>query len=130
MAEKRKKRKPRAGKRQSTAPAASTSSSAEHSGGLLQSMRSGFRRAAGVEEGPKKEESLVSKIIWGAIFVAILAFAAWRWLGLGNEESADAEPETQAEEARTPAKAPEEPVRRTPVKTTHEAPPAEPPAAE
>lgn len=97
MTEKRKKRKRKSKGTATGSTTSSTSSGTPHSGGVLQSMRSGFRRAAGAESGPQQESTL-SKVVWGLVLVAAIAFAVTRWLGLWGNEPAESEPES-AEEA-------------------------------
>lgn len=117
MAERRKKRK------RKTKGASSGGSSqsggvnpyeAPQTGGVLQSLRSGFRRAAGAEK-PEKESTL-SKVIWGVIFAAAIGLLIARFLGLWGDERQPAEeeraPSEQAdEEPEEPAKAPEPPTK-------------------
>jgi hypothetical protein len=45
---------------------------------MLQGIRSGFRQAAGVEEGPP---SKLGTILWVVVLVAAVALLAYRWYG-------------------------------------------------
>ncbi|HEY8432642.1 MAG TPA: hypothetical protein VIL20_29930 [Sandaracinaceae bacterium] len=46
---------------------------------MLQSIRSGFRRAAGVEES--KESSRLGNILWTLLLIAAVALLLYRWYG-------------------------------------------------
>ncbi len=48
-------------------------------GGVLQSMRSGFKRAAGAEDGPEEKPSTLSNVLWTVLLVAALGFLIYRW---------------------------------------------------
>ncbi len=75
MAEKRKKRK-----RKTNKPSPTTTGGVPKSGGgggLLQSMRSGLRQVAGVEQ-PQGKPSKLSNIIWTIVLVAAAALLAYR----------------------------------------------------
>ena len=50
------------------------------SGGVMQSIRSGFRRAAGVEEA-KEKPSTVSNVVWTLVLLAAVGFLIYRWYG-------------------------------------------------
>jgi hypothetical protein len=78
MAEKRKKRKRKTKSPGSAQASASTGSPSGGSGGLLQSMRSGFRRAAGAEE-PKEKPSKLSNLIWTLVFLLAAGVLIYRW---------------------------------------------------
>ena len=63
-----------------SSPRSSVSASGTSSGGgVLQSMRSGFKRAAGVEGGDKPP-SKWSNVFWGALFIAALVLLYYRWM--------------------------------------------------
>ena len=70
--------KPRAEKKRS-APAPSTPTATSGGGGVMQSMRSGFKRAAGVGEGPPQKESTLSKIIWGVLILAAAGYVVYKY---------------------------------------------------
>jgi hypothetical protein len=136
---KKKKRKPK-----SAAGEATMSSPSSHhigvdpnapaqSGGVLQSLRSGFRRAAGAEQA---KESTLSKVIWGLILGGVLIFVIGRYLGLwGTEEApreSDPEPRTPTKVEQPAEPAAEEPAAEEPAaqEPAAEEPAAEEPAAE
>ncbi|MCA9604216.1 MAG: hypothetical protein KC619_01390 [Myxococcales bacterium] len=50
-------------------------------GGVMQSMRAGFKRAAGVEDGPEEKPSTLSNILWTLLLLAALGFLIYRWYG-------------------------------------------------
>lgn len=80
MAEKRKKRK-RKSKASSSSPAAPPSGvpkTGGGGGGVLQSMRSGFRQVAGVEQA-KGPPSKLSNVIWTILLVAAAALLVYRF---------------------------------------------------
>lgn len=74
MAEKRKKRK-----RKSKSPATG-GGGPPSGGGVMQSIRAGFRRAAGAEE-PSKDSSRLGNIVWTILLIAAVAFLLYRWYG-------------------------------------------------
>jgi hypothetical protein len=63
----------------------SSGSSGSGGGGVMQSLRSGMKAAAGVSdgEGKKKDDkpSTLSNVIWGIILIAAVAFLLYRWYG-------------------------------------------------
>ncbi len=72
MAKQRRKRKRKTNATQaSSAPA--------QSGGVMQSIRSGFRRATGVEQSAKP--SRAGNIVWTIILLAAVAVLLYRWYG-------------------------------------------------
>jgi len=73
MAKKRNKKRARKRKRGS-------GSSSSGGGGAMQSIRSGFRRAAGVEKS-KSGSSTVANVIWTLILLAAIALLLYRWYG-------------------------------------------------
>jgi hypothetical protein len=79
MAEKRKKRK-RKSKGSGDEPTVGARAQVEDEGGggLLQSIRSGFRQAAGVEES---KPSRASNIFWTVLLIAAAALLLYRWYG-------------------------------------------------
>jgi hypothetical protein len=79
MAKKRRKKRRRGGKTspKPTSPAGGSSSSG---GGVMQSLRSGFRRAAGAESSGDRP-STASNVIWTIVLVAAVAFLLYRWYG-------------------------------------------------
>lgn len=76
MAEKRKKRKR---KSKSAAAPSAGGGAPPSSGGVMQSIRSGFRRAAGAEDA--REPSRLSNIVWTVVLLAAVAFLLYRWYG-------------------------------------------------
>lgn len=76
MVEKRKKRKRKS--KSSGAPSPG-GGGAPGGGGVMQSIRSGFRRAAGAEES--KESSRLGNIVWTIILIAAIAFFLYRQYG-------------------------------------------------
>ncbi len=51
-------------------------------GGVMQSLRNGFKRAAGAEDGAEESKpSTVSNIIWTVLLLAALGFLLYRWYG-------------------------------------------------
>lgn len=72
MAEKRRKRKRKS-------KSATGGGGPPTGGGVLQSIRSGFRRAAGVEES--KESSRLGNILWTLLLIAAVALLLYRWYG-------------------------------------------------
>ena len=72
----KKREKPKKKRREST-PAAAPPSEPAGGGGLLSRMRGGFQGMAGA--GPKKKESLVSKIVTWALFAVAAYFLAKRF---------------------------------------------------
>ncbi len=83
------KRKKRRAKKKSSASKASASSgpstvkkslSSGGGGGVMQSMRSGFKRAAGVGDQPEKP-STASNIVWTILLLAAVALLLYRWYG-------------------------------------------------
>lgn len=75
MVEKRKKRK-----RKSKSPASGGGGGPPSGGGVMQSIRAGFRRAAGAEE-PSKDSSRLGNIVWTILLIAAVAFLLYRWYG-------------------------------------------------
>jgi hypothetical protein len=71
MADKRRKRKRRG---QSSGGGGGSSG-----GGVMQSIRSGFRQAAGAETPPKA--STTSNVIWALILAVAVGVFLWRWFG-------------------------------------------------
>ena len=54
--------------------------SASGGGGVMQSIRSGFKRAAGVEES-KEKPSTLSNILWMLVLLAAIGVFLYRWYG-------------------------------------------------
>ena len=78
MAQKRRKKRRRGGKAGARGPRADARPAT--GGGVMQSLRSGFRRAAGVEsanDGP----STKSNVLWTLLLVAAVAFFLYRMYG-------------------------------------------------
>ena len=51
-------------------------------GGVMQNIRSGFQRAAGVDDGSKSEKSsTVSNVLWTIALLAAVGFLLYRWYG-------------------------------------------------
>lgn len=76
MAKKRRKRKKKGGSGSSSGSGGGGGSS----GGVMQSIRSGFKNAAGVGES-KEKPSTVSNIIWTLVLLAAVGFLIYRWYG-------------------------------------------------
>lgn len=53
----------------------------ETSGGVMQSIRSGFQRAAGAGEQVEEKPSTASNVIWGLVLLGAVAFLLYRWYG-------------------------------------------------
>lgn len=77
MADKRKRRKRKGAPREGALPAEAAQHD-EGGGGLLQSIRSGFRQAAGVEES---KPSRASNIFWTMLLIAAAGLLLYRWYG-------------------------------------------------
>ena len=82
--QKRKKRV-RKKKAATTEPSSGMSTTKESAraggGGVMQSMRAGFKRAAGVDDGPQEKPSTLSNILWTVLLLAALGFLIYRWYG-------------------------------------------------
>ncbi|MFK7988212.1 MAG: hypothetical protein AB8I08_19485 [Sandaracinaceae bacterium] len=50
-------------------------------GGVMQSIRSGFQRAAGAGETVEEKPSTASNVIWGLVLLGAVAFLLYRWYG-------------------------------------------------
>ena len=50
-------------------------------GGVMQSIRSGFQRAAGAGEPVDEKPSTASNVIWTVVLLAAVAFLLYRWYG-------------------------------------------------
>lgn len=70
---KKRKRKPTASQKEKQTSVAPT-------GGVMQSMRSGFKRAVTGDHEQTQKSSTVSNVIWGIILVGALALLAYRML--------------------------------------------------
>ena len=70
---KKRQRKPKAGAKEKRSTVAPT-------GGVMQSMRSGFKRAVTGDNEQAEKSSTLSNVIWGIILVAALALLAYRML--------------------------------------------------
>lgn len=79
MAKERKKRK-RKSKSSGTSGGGGQSGGGQSGGGVLQGIRTGIRRATGVESQPTKP-SKTSNIVSGIILVAAIAFLLYRFYG-------------------------------------------------
>jgi hypothetical protein len=77
MAEKRRKRKRKTKPTSPAAPPSGVPKTGGGGGGVLQSMRSGFRQVAGVEQA-KGKPSKLSNAIWTILLIAALALLAYR----------------------------------------------------
>lgn len=73
MAEKRRKRK------RKSKSAGGGGGGPPTGGGVMQSIRAGFRRAAGVEES--KESSRLGNILWTLALLVAIAVLLYRWYG-------------------------------------------------
>ena len=77
MAKKRRKRKRKGGK---SAGSKSSAGGGGASGGVMQSIRSGFQRAAGVDDS-KEKPSTLSNILWALVLLAAIGVFLYRWYG-------------------------------------------------
>jgi hypothetical protein len=77
MAEKRKKRKR---KSKPAGPVSAGGGGPPSSGGVMQSIRSGFRRAAGAEQA-STQPSRLSNIVWTIVLLGTVAFLLYHWYG-------------------------------------------------
>lgn len=80
MATKKRRKKKRKGGKPAGSSASSGGGGGGGSGGVMQSIRSGFKRAAGVEES-KEKPSTLSNIIWTLVLLAAVGFLIYRWYG-------------------------------------------------
>lgn len=53
--------------------------SALEGGGVMQRMRSGFKRAAGVGDEPQQKESTLSKVLWGLLMAGAVAYLVYKY---------------------------------------------------
>ena len=82
MAKKRQKRKRKPAGRSEGASTSSSASSASSGGGVMQSLRSGFQRAAGVGDGsPEEKPSTLSNVLWALVLAAGVGFLLYRYFG-------------------------------------------------
>ena len=84
---KKKRRKKRKKKTEDDGPAPSGPSTVKYAvrsggrGGVLTSMREGFKRAAGAGDEPKEKPSRLSNILWTVLLLAAVGFLIYRWYG-------------------------------------------------
>ena len=50
-------------------------------GGVMQGIRSGFQRAAGVDDGTHEKPSTLSNVLWGVALLAAVGFLLYRFYG-------------------------------------------------
>lgn len=89
MAKKRRKRKrkPTAAARRareaddSGVPTRTSSRDESSGGGVMQSIRTGFQRAAGAGEATDDKPSTASNVIWALVLLGAVAFLLYRWYG-------------------------------------------------
>ncbi|MEC7525471.1 MAG: hypothetical protein VYE22_36645 [Myxococcota bacterium] len=80
MAKKRKKRKKKSGS-DGTSSASTGVPKTASGGGVMQSMRNGFKSAVGAGDSqPKQKESTLSNVLWTIVLIAAVAFLLYRWL--------------------------------------------------
>ncbi|MEQ8457401.1 MAG: hypothetical protein RLO52_11165 [Sandaracinaceae bacterium] len=85
MAKKRKKRKKKSGSSSSTSGSTGASTGVPKTasgGGVMQSMRNGFKSAVGAgESSKKKKDSTLSNVLWTVVLIGAIGFLLYRTYG-------------------------------------------------
>ncbi|HJL15594.1 MAG TPA: hypothetical protein RMH99_08065 [Sandaracinaceae bacterium LLY-WYZ-13_1] len=82
MAKKRRKRKKRKRGGETSSSSKAGASKSATGGGVMQSMRAGFRRAAGAENAKGDDKpSTLSNVLWTVVLLAAVGFLLYRWYG-------------------------------------------------
>ncbi|HHH29137.1 MAG TPA: hypothetical protein ENK57_12440 [Polyangiaceae bacterium] len=78
---KRRQRKKKSTTHKAREAASGTVGTSGGSGGVMQSMRSGFKRAAGVGDDPGDKPSTTSTVIWALLLLVAIIVFLYRWFG-------------------------------------------------